>query len=159
MFFERNPMNNLALPDVLFLISMAGAALVLPFVFWFSYKHAKEVRESNLKGAENIVNDVIEQSGWETRQRWVNDDTIEFIYFILGKQEPGRHLLWARVSITRQSARVIIHYSMETHPDFLEWARMIVRGFKRRGINASLDTKSSDQPDLNETGVKLLEKK
>jgi len=150
-------MNNLP-TNVQLLVYGIGALVLLgaPALLFHLRYYTRALNASNKEFAENIVADIIKQTGWESRQTWIGDDTISFVYVIFGAGNPGREFLWARVSITTTTNTVVLEHSYEARREHHSAARLIVDALKRRGIEASASRTSSAWPKLNEKGVVAL---
>ena len=119
-----------------YLLVLAGLTLV--FLFWGTQivrvvKMSRRAREENLKATEKTVDMILEQIGWENKQRWVSDSKIEFGSVLLGL-EPYQHKAWARVCVSKKEIAVTLEYYYDTDVTEREWVNGIADCFKRRNI-------------------------
>ncbi len=134
-----------------------AVALVLAILFFLVMAIEKimsvdrEVRGRNDTSVINTVNKILDSIGWESKQRWVNDDEIEFVSIVLGLI-PEQHKVWARVRIAKSNLGVTVEYNYDVNSTERCWAESVADEFKRRGISAI--TKCADrQPHPDEIFV------
>ncbi|HVU06634.1 MAG TPA: hypothetical protein VHE10_02505 [Candidatus Paceibacterota bacterium] len=75
--------------------------------FWLSaIKRRRNERRMALETARHII----ESKGYENRHRFVDDDTIEYLYLVLGETSKGPDLVWAMVRVGRETTTVTIQH-------------------------------------------------
>ncbi len=139
----------------MFLLLIIMLSVSAPFFFFVWRNERKATCHRLTDMAKEIVRNILEQSRWATRQRWINDDEIEFVYLICGSSnEKTKHLVWARVKITQRVISAKIEYAHDLQPETRLFAEIIGEQMRKSKIDATLSQKPSEQPSLDETGVK-----
>ena len=145
-------MTDLMSPSTLLAIIITISFCLLALIGLLAMKMDRRVKSDNQKHAEQVVKDIFEQCGWESRQRWIDNKTIEFVYLALGKHIPGEHLIWVCVRIEKKAMYVVVEYYNQIHHSMIPFAEEIVEEFRRRNIPTRLERVFA-QPTEEETGT------
>lgn len=114
-------------------------------------KQDKETVLENRRNAKKSADKILESVSWESKQRWVTDQEIEFVSILLGLV-PSRHKVWARVHVSKKTLAVTIEYYYDADQNDRMWMDMVVDAFRERDV--SVITRCADrQPRADEIFV------
>ena len=114
---------------LLFLLALTALVLGVMHAFKFD----RQIQAENDKAAGKKVAEILEQIGWESKQRWVNDDEIEYVSILLRNLVTERHKAWVRIRVNKSRLRATIEYWWNTGYTERAWIEKIARHFEKRG--------------------------
>jgi hypothetical protein len=103
-------------------------------------------------GAHWAVRKILRQCKLKRRQRWINLDSIEFVYPIVTHPQTKFLFLWARIRIRTQSARITIEYDCGLTDKGFLLAKFISELLHDYGIDSRVE-RSRRQPVERELGI------
>ena len=116
-------------------------------------KHDRKVRGRNLEASDKKAKEILESICWESKQRWINNEMMEFVYPLVG-HIPGYIKLWARVRVHKTgSPHVILQYE-DVQVMHIDWAKLIAECLKKRGATVSIEA-ALGQPTAEEIYVPI----
>lgn len=132
---------------VIMIIICAFAFMIVSIIL-----HDKKVASDNRNAAVELVDNILSQVGWESKQHWTDKDTMEFVTVFLGQWRPGHHRVWARMKVHKTSLEVIIEYAWNTDCVDRDWAEFVQKEFQRRKVPTTLRL-AIHQPRVEEIRV------
>jgi len=100
------------------------------------------------------VENILEAKRWDHRQRWIDDETMEYLYLILGEgTKEGRQYVWAIVTIGRTYKTVTLRHldlgllNVSAHSMVKDCIADLVKPLEERGATVKVEA-VLEQPDM-----------
>ena len=125
------------------LVFVAYATTVIFALLWYR-ELLRRSKEKTLM--DDTAKNIVEAKGEVSRHRWINDDTMEYLYLVLGTESRGgQDLVWAIVRVGRESTTVTIQHlelallRVDSRQMVTDCAADLVRSLKKLGYEAKIE--------------------